>query len=408
MAVEITPALIDKLRPPPVGRIEIPDSRVIGLALRITSTDVRSWTVRGRLPDGRQVRRTIGKFPKVGIQSARSRARQALGDIEAGIDRTAEKRAAQQAQRRAVTVTERLSEWQAAKASTWSQRYAAEVKRLCDQAIIPKLGAKALAEPTRAQWTELASRLHQRTPGTASWVYSTISSFLNHSEAVGWIETNPLPRRGRNHIAPQVKARSRALDDVELLRLWRASAQLSPKTRVFTRLLIMCACRVSEAANIAVGEIDILRKRWRVPATRTKNRLAHILPLHPLLIAELTKVWPQGRVDKGYRLLGQIRGNGFTAPSKVKLQIDRLAGISEPWVWHDLRRSFRSAAPKLGIPERHAELALNHVSNLSQLEQVYNVYTYEAEILVALGVWQEHVFNILRLDQQNLLDTTSA
>jgi integrase len=405
MAREITEALLEGLRPRPVGRIEVLDSRVEGLSLRVTSNNVRTWAVRGRLPDGTRKRVTLGKYPEIGIRTARRAAKKALGDIEHGIDRTADKRAAREALRRAVSVAERLVEWQAAKAGGWSARYAAEVKRLCDKLIVPELGAKALTETNRGQWVRLATSLNKRAPGTASWLYSTTSSFLNHAEAVGWIELNPLPRRGRNVIAPHVASRERVLSDDELLRVWRAAEQLSPKTRCFTRLLIMTAARVSEVANIAAGEINHLAGQWTVPSERTKNGIVHTMPLHSLLRRELAAIWPEGRIGRDYRLLGAIKGSGFTAPSKVKAKVDRLSGVTG-WRWHDLRRSARTGMARLGVPDRAAEAALNHVSDRSQLTRVYDRHDYVKEALEALETWQAHV--VLRLDEQNLLDTASA
>ena len=395
MARELTEALLDGLQAPAIGRLEILDSRVEGLMLRVTANDVRTWTVRGRLPDGTRKRVTLGKYPELSISKARRAARQALGDIERGIDHTVEKRVAREARRMAVTVEQRLAEWQAVKQGAWSPRYAAEVKRLIDKVIRPSLGTKVLTEVTRAQWTGLASRLRERTPGTASWVWSTISSFLNHCEAAGWTETNPLPRRGRNHIAPHPVRRERVLSDDELKRVWHAAAELSSeKSRAFVRLMILSAGREREVADIAVDEINLITGQWLLAGNRTKNGVPRVVPLHPLMLAELTAILPAERVGHHYKLLGHIKGSGFSGFSKLKIRIDELSGVAG-WVWHDLRRSCRTTLAKLGVNDRHAEAALGHVSDRSMLQRTYDVHSYLDEGAGALTVWQDHVTALL-------------
>ena len=120
------------------------------------------------------------------------------------------------------------------------------------------------------------------------------------------------------------------------------------------RLLIMTAVRISEAAGIAAGEVSFIGETWTIPGARTKNRLPLTVPLHPLLQAELLAVWPVERIGGGYRLLGTIKGSGFTAPSKTKAVIDKLSGLSG-WRLHDLRRTARTGMSALGVDSRGAE-----------------------------------------------------
>jgi len=207
------------------------------LSLRITSPNHCTWAVRARLPDGHRIRPTIGTYPELSLKKARREARKMLGDIERGGDPTRTKRGAAAERERVKSeppIKDRLEQWCAAKERDWSERYAAEVKRLAAKVVIPKLGNRLLAEAARADWVGLADELRRRTPAKAHWVYTLVSSFLNHCEAVGWGGenwANPLPRRGRDKIAPALAARARVLDVDELVRLWQASAVLRPRAR---------------------------------------------------------------------------------------------------------------------------------------------------------------------------------
>lgn len=223
----------------------------------------------------------------------------------------------------------------------------------------------------------------------ASLLYRVVASFLSHAETAGWVIASPLPRRGLAVLAPRVKARERMLIDDELRSVWHAAGRLNPKPRAFLHLLIMCGVREMEAADIATGEVDLAAGRWSLPAVRTKSRRALVLPLHPLLLAELEAVWPHHDAGTGWKLLGSVAGSGLRGFSRVKQNLDKLSGVSA-WRFHDLRRSCRSGLSALGVPMETAERALNHVVG-SSLVQVYDRHSFTEEVVAALGKWQRHV-----------------
>jgi integrase len=372
---EITDAALRAMRPPERGHVELWDSLVPQLAVRVLPSGGVAWSVRARQPGGKRIRASLGRWPAVTVKQARIQAKIELGKISAGGDPVGERRAARQAAaaaRSAPTVSDRLAEWQAARQPAWSERYATEISRLCDKVIGPKLGDRPLAMITREDWTSLISTVRKQAPATATWVYSLLSSFFGFAESHGWIAAHPLPRKGAIHIAPRMQARERTLSDSELVAIWTAAEAFNVKPRAFVRVLIMTALREREAADLSVSEVDLMNARITLPPSRTKNRPGHVVPLHPLLIAELQAVWPDRRAGPGYKLLGRVPGGGFAGFSRLKRRLDAmLPSEMKPWVWHDLRRSARSTMARLGVPALHAECALNHVSGRSQLEKTY-------------------------------------
>jgi integrase len=232
-------------------------------------------------------------------------------------------------------------------------------------------------------------------PALAGLLYRVASSFLNHAEAAGWIDTPLLPRKGASRLAPPPPPRERALSEAELAAIWTASATEPPKPRAFIRLMILTGCRRAEAAGIATGEVDRAAGIWRLPAKRSKNRRAHVMPLCGLALAELDAVWPEHAEEAGddWRLLG-AHGSAFVGFSKLKKRIDAKANIA-PWCWHDLRRTVRTGLARLGVDRLHAERALNHVSGQSRVERTYDTHDYEAETLAALRRWQAYVASLV-------------
>jgi len=403
---DMNDAWLRALQPPPEGRLEVWDTRVRGLVLRLTPKGAATWSVRTRTREGKRTRPKLGTWPVMGIARARKEALAALAGIEAGGDPVAAKRldrASREARTTAPTVADRLAEWRRAKEGDkikpWSQRHATEVERVCAKEIAPALGKRPLAETTRADWTALVAAKRRTAPSMASLLFRIISAFLGHAEAHGWIAAPLLPRKGLAALAPPPAARARVLSDAELRDVWQASVELGPRPRAFVRLLILTAAREVEVSDLAVGEVDRDAGRWTIPASRAKNGRAVTLPLSTLARAELAAVWPNGETRAGFRPL-RVRGY-----SKIKAALDAeiaaaraRAGESAPmppWRLHDLRRTARTGMTRLGVPRDHAEAALNHVSGRSALERTYDRHDYAAEVLDALGRWQGHVAGIV-------------
>lgn len=412
MKRDLNDVWLRRVKPPATGRLEIRDEEVAGLVLRITASGARTWSIRTRTKDGKQTRPKLGSYPSMGIAAARKAAKLAIAGIMNGADPVEERRAARDARRTRLaeaTVSERLAEWQVTRETSverpWSDRYATEVARLCRHDVQPRLGKRALADTTRADWTSLVAAKRKDAPAMAAALYRVVSSFLGHAEAEGWIAAPLLPRKGAAKLAPSPAARARVLTDSELTEVWHVAGAQSPKARAFIRLLILTAAREMEVADVATGEIDQASGRWRIPGTRTKNGQGYTIPLSPLAMAEIEAVWPKHgeRAGPDWRLLGAIAGNGFRGFSKLKARIDAVIvsaraeaqGAKEqplaPWRWHDLRRTARTGMTRLGIVRDHAEAAINHVSGRSTLERTYDRHDYAAEIAAALSRWQAHV-----------------
>lgn len=415
MKRDLNDAWLRTVKPPADGRLEMRDSRVAGLVLRMTAAGAATWSVRTRTKDGKQTRPKLGAYPAMGIADARRAAKAALAGIQAGGDPIEDKRQARDARRNRLaeaTVAERLTEWQATRQASlerpWSARYAVEVARIGEREVFPRLGNRALVETTRADWTGLVAAKRKTAPAMAAALYRVVSSFLNHAEAEGWLSLPLLPRKGAARLAPMPVARLRVLTDAELAEVWQATEGENAKARSFIRLLILTAARQMEVADLATGEVDRAAGLWRLPRARAKNGTGYTLPLGPLALGEVAAVWPAHDAEAGanWRFFGKVAGNGFRGFSKLKTRMDATiaanramaaaAAGEQPkpmpgWRWHDLRRTARTGMTRLGVPRDHAEAAINHVSGRSALERTYDRHDYAAEIASALTRWQPHV-----------------
>jgi integrase len=268
-----------------------------------------------------------------------------------------------------------------------------EYERLVRVEVIPALGDKVLAQTSRSDWMDAIAKVAQRSPGVGVNLYRMCSSFLNHSEAMGWIDHTPLPRKGMRIAAPPPASRKRFLTDQELKAVWDAAETQVPKSRCFLRMLILTGARESEVAGVSIGELDLDAGLWSIPANRSKNKIGYTLPLSPVLISDLRAVMPNHDAGPTYKLLGHIKGSGMVSFSRLKRAIDRESGVRN-WRLHDLRRTCRTGLAKLGISDEIAERCINHVSG-DQMVGIYNQHRYAEEIVAALGRWQAHVMDLV-------------
>jgi integrase len=392
----LTDAFLRALKPPTAGRVELRDAKVHGLVVRVAASGAVSFAARGRRPDGREVRVTLGEWPTLSLKQARDDARATLVDLRKGGDPVAEKRAlraARKVREAAPTVGERLSEWQRAHERRWSTRYATEVKRICDREVVRVLGRMALREVDREAWTGCIAAVAERTPGQGAFLYRTCASFLAHADAHGWIDMHPLPRRGASRIAPAVKPRERIPSNDELVAILRAADTLTAKPRVFVWLLATTGARLNEVAGIAVGEIDFARGLWQLPAERAKNGRSYMMPVPTAVLKELRELVPDGAGNR-YRLLGAVPGGALSGFSKLKRLLDERSRVSG-WRFHDLRRVVRSGLSALGVANDVAELCLNHTLPGGALRSIYDRHDYGLQVLEALRRWQARVAELM-------------
>lgn len=403
MRAAISDSIIAQVQQAGQFPVDLWDIRVSGLVLRLRASGQATWLIRTTTQDGRRTSIKVGEHPHLSPSEARRQAVIHLGHVQRGGDPVAERKAVREQRRAAaaaLTVEKALTEWQAARSNAvekpWSPRHARATASAIRTHISDDLGRKVLRDISRETWTRIVTRVARDRPGAAAHLYTLLSSFLGYAEAMGWIEHHPLPRRGRSVIAPHLPPRTRVLDDHEWLAIWKAAEREPTKLRAFIRLLILTACRVSEVADIALGEVVANGTVWVIPASRTKNKREHIVPLGELAQRELRLVWPSGdqEVDAGHMLLGRSGKSGFTGTGKLLTRAQQASGTKD-WTWHDLRRTARTGMSYLSVSEADAEAALNHVTRRGGLIAIYDQSGPPASALTALRTWQAYVADVV-------------
>lgn len=240
-------------------------------------------------------------------------------------------------------------------------------------------------------------------PRVADQAMGTLSLLYVWAMRKGAAKSNPTI--GIENFA-STEGRARFLSPVELTAVWRACSDDGDHSRI-VRLLMLTGQRREEIGSLKWSEINFEKRQIELPANRTKNNRAHIVPLSSAALAVLQAT--HRRVGRDF-VFGAGEG-AFSGWSACKRRLDERLGIAigDEWRLHDLRRSVVTHMAEEGLADPHViEAVVNHVSgHKGGVAGVYNRASYAKEKRFALDRWADmlgawidgcHPSNVVRLE----------
>jgi integrase len=382
----------------PEKRREIPDGKIAGLYLVVQPSGAKSWALRYRVA-GKPTKLTIGPYPSVDLAVARRRAQEALGEVAGGKDPSGAKKAAREARKAENSTADRVETVAALFVERSAKRkagplWAKEVERLLNVEIIPKIGSQRLGDVTRADIHALLDGIVDRgSPYTANRTLAVLRRMCNWAIERGIIANSPVEK-----IKPPgaETARDRVLSDDEVRLVWGAFEALGWPFGDIAKLLLLTGARRDEIAEARWNELDLAAKTLTVDKERSKNGIAHEIPLSDSVVGIFDRLRRIGDEKDGpiFTTTGRTPVSGW---SRAKEQLDKAIGVPIPaWVLHDLRRTAASGMAGIGIAPHVVEAALNHKSGaIKGIAAVYNRYNYAAEKRAALDAWARRLDAII-------------
>jgi integrase len=353
----------------PKRRRELPDKQVPGLRLRI-GTRSRVWVLIARLPGQHPTRHKIGDAALMTRAEARAEALRWKAALAAGKDP-----AVRHGQRTPCfgDVAERFF----ADCRRRGLRRAHEVER-DTRRIFKAWWHRPIAAIDRGDVLHLIGQ-HQS--------YAAHHAFSYASRLFGWALERGIVDRSPCHglrpsrlIGPK-PPRERVLTDAELRSVWTMAGQLECRAGTFIRILILTGQRRGEVAGMRWSEISTGTNGtvWTIPASRTKSKRQHGVPLVPEVMALLAG-------------LPRVNDFVFGRPIGGFDHIRKKLPAGE-YNLHDLRRTARSGMAACGVMDEVAERVLNHAP--TRLVATYNRHRYEAEMRAALQAWSDRVHEVV-------------
>jgi integrase len=246
-----------------------------------------------------------------------------------------------------------------------------------------------LHEVSRRNIAELLAKIEQGSgPVARNRVRSSLSAFFSWAIREGLAETNPVQGTGK---ANEGGSRERVLTPKEIGKLWTTLVPGQHTAFVdVIRLLLLTGQRRDEIGGLIRSEVDWDRKVIVLPASRTKNKRVHIVPLSEPALEILGRAFADAPAASKGENDGRVFHSFSWSDEKAKLD----AGLRiAPWRIHDIRRSVATMLGELGLAQPHiVETLLNHVSgHRAGVAGVYQRARYENECRAALEAWAEWI-----------------
>jgi integrase len=414
----LTDLYVEKLKPTRGRRVEIFDATFPGLALRVSESGQKSWSLFYR-HRGKQHRYTIGAYPQFKPSAARAKATEIRNQVDMGVNPAVEKRS-----RRNDPLPE-VETFETVLADYFSQYAAtnmapstyAETKRQLERDVLPHWKTMPLRDIRDRHVLKLINDIAAAGNGvTANRTFSRLRAFFNWSISQLRLETSP----AKGLVAPvKEEARDRALSDDEIRWFWSATEEIGWPFGPIARLLLLTAQRRDEVSKMSWSEIDFAKGVWTIPKERAKNNRAHEVALSAGALAVL-KSLPQPHRGLVFSVTGDDAVSGF---SRAKDRLDfamlrlRRRELGQPesddelrrhldiakrkplpveiphWTLHDLRRSaVTKMAEDLKIAPHIVDKILNHASGtIRGVAAIYNRAQYLDERRAALEAWSSWV-----------------
>jgi integrase len=372
-------AQVDRLRLPEgkTDHYEF-DSDCTGLSIRLQGKAKR-WVVWYQA-DGRRRRATLGPVAGMPLKEARREAQRIVGGARDGKDALAEREAARA--RSGDTLKVMIDIYLERRAKPRQRPRTYREARYYLTVLWAPLHSLQVSSITRR---DVASRLEEirvgNGPIAANMARAYLRAAFSWAMRAGMAETNPVIGTER---PAEVRRRDRVLSPAELATVWKA-ADGSGEFGVIVKLLMLTGQRREEVAGMRWSEFDLDRALWILPAERVKNARQHEVPLSRQVLALL----PERREGRAY-VFGRGRTGGFSGFSPAKKRLDVAAGLEQPWVIHDLRRSAVTHMAEIGIAPNVIEAAVNHVSgHRGGIAGVYNLASYRPQKAAALQTYAD-------------------
>lgn len=363
-----------------------------GLVLRVRESGSKSFGFVYTL-HGRKRRLVYGEYPKLDLAGARRLHAAAAALLAQGIDpgeekkRTREEAIKAHAEAAQNPTVRELAHIYLTLHAREKKRSWREDERILRADVLPAWGSRKLRDVTRADVNRLLDTIKARGAGVqANRTLALVRKMFNFA-----ISRDLLGNQGNPATMVERRAvelpRDRVLSEEELREAWTAldTAGMARHTALALKLILVTGQRPGEVAELEWGEIA--GDWWTLPAAKSKNKLAHRVPLSEqaqALLAELRRISDSDRyVFPGGRSSGRPMTVAALSQAVRKWLIGR--DVADRWTPHDLRRTCATNMGRLGISRFVQDKVLNHKDR--SIGGVYDLHEYDREKMEALRRW---------------------
>lgn len=395
--------------PKPNSRTRYYDDAIEGLIVDVSPNLIMSFRVYKWLAsENKPVTITLGKFPSMTIEQARTQSKKHLLQISDGKNPVKEKQVKLQERYTLDFVFTDYLEKRKLQQSTvrgytqvihcYFKNYREKPFKNLDEAVIKKI--HSIVSTTSQAQADLAMRVMRALFNFAKYEYRGSENEIIYKD-------NPVKilshLRNWNHV-PRKQTRiskSQLSNFFATIEAFRKEAEIvsdlfTSSVCDFVEMAIFTGLRKSELLNLTWDAINLAERSYFI--SKTKNGTPLELPVSDRLLTILKRRLAQ-RTESDYVFNSHGQYGRVVEPKKVIAKIGEKAGII--FTLHDLRRTFTTTAESLNVGTYTIKRLLNHKTKRDDVTAGYTVLTpeelrepaqtIENEILIQAGHKQQKV-----------------
>jgi integrase len=340
------------------AKVDFWDNITTGFCLEVRSSGGKTYYMRYQDAHDRQRQHKIGGYGDITFEQARKEAKRLRSDITLGGDPASAKKQVQ-----AVPTYGELAAQHLAHAKTYQRSYDT-TEMYVRRHILPRWGKLRLTEIRQqdvAQW--LAEKTGE---GLAPATVEKIRVIFGRSWELGIEWGTPGATRNPTHgikRPPINNARERYLSEDEVRRLQKTvAASRNTQLKFIVGLLLLTGARVSELLNAQWDHVDLKRRTWLIPTSKT-GKARHV-PLSQAASDLIRQIHRVGRTP--HLLPNPDTLKPFTSIKHAWQTARRDAGLGDLRI-HDLRHSAASFMINAGIDLFAVGRVLAHADHKSTM-----------------------------------------
>ena len=254
----LTDQFVERLKPPPSGRVEYFDAAFPALALRVSEHGHKSWSLFYRMPGSSRLRRfKLGTHPQLKPARARALAAETLDQVRVGTDPGLVRQQTRQEAPVAdigsidALVRDYLRQHIVKNCSAGTYTNA---KRMLEVDVLRVWHGRTLDSIGKRDTIALIDRIAERAPVHANRVLARLGAMFNWAVDKDRIAASPIA--GLKPPSKE-KSRDRWLDDQEIVWFWQACEQIGYPFGPLFQVLLLTAQRRTEASQMEWVELDL-------------------------------------------------------------------------------------------------------------------------------------------------------
>ncbi len=369
------------------------------LYLEVSPAGGKLWRWKYRY-GGKEKRLALGKYPEVGLRDARDRCFEARKQLAAGIDPGPSRKAEKQNEAGADSFETIARECVAKFAGNRTPGYSEAILRRLEADIFPWLGKRPIAGIKSSEMLAALRRIEGRgAVESAHRIKQHCGQVFRYAIGCGHIEYDPTaglrgalpPRKEKHHAAitePQaVGELMRAIDAYQGTLVTKSALRLSPLVFV----------RSGELRKAEWQEIDLEEAVWRIPASRMKMRVPHIVPLSRQALEILRELEPltnrpiEGKPDAPRFIFPGERSRLSPMSNNAILAALRRMGYSkEEMTGHGFRSMASTRLHELDWNHQVIERQLAHAEG-NVVSRAYNYAEHLPKRKKMMQVWADYL-----------------